>query len=153
MELSIMFEREDGGISIVHPAPAARRGGETDEQFAERIRLKDVPAGLPSEVIRKADIPHNRRFRDAWRKAGRGVTVDVTAAKGIVLADVRAERTRRLDESDKEKIRLDEVGTPQEQKALREKRQALRDLPAIVEAQIAVMTAEQLEAYQVAWPA
>jgi hypothetical protein len=151
MDLCIVWEREDGGVSVTHPAPNARKEGETDEQFLDRIRLKDVPDGKPFHVQRKESLP-SRRFRNAWTRTSDGIEIDTPRARGLLVAEVRAERNRRLAETDTDKSRIDEIGTPQEQKAIKDKRQKLRDLPAVVESEIATLTVEQLEAYQPAWP-
>ena len=151
MHLCIVWERADGGVCVTHPAPNARLGNETDEQFAERIRIKDIPAGKPHHIQRSDALP-GRRFREAWRQVGGGIGVDLPSARSIVMADLRAERNRRLTETDAEKNRLDDVGTSQEKNALRVRRQALRDLPVVVAAEIAAMTAEQMELHSPTWP-
>lgn len=152
MNLCIVWEREDGGVSITYPVPQARADGETDEQFAERIRIKDVPAGRPFHVQRKDTLPTSRRLRNAWKKGSGIITLDLPTARKLIVEEIRAERDRRLAESDKEKFRLDDVGSPQEQAKLKAKRQSLRDLPAKVETEIATLTDVQLEAYTPTWP-
>lgn len=52
----IIFPNDEGGVSIVVPAPDA-----TLEQV-----LKTVPAGKPYKVVEVADVPTDRTFRDAW---------------------------------------------------------------------------------------
>jgi hypothetical protein len=48
--------------------PAVYRD-ETDEEFAEWIAAKDVPAGKSFEIVDVSDIPEDRTFRDAWEFA------------------------------------------------------------------------------------
>jgi hypothetical protein len=48
--------------------PAVYRD-ETDEEFAEWIAAKDVPAGKPFQIVDVSDIPEDRTFRDAWEFA------------------------------------------------------------------------------------
>ncbi len=52
----IIFPNDEGGVSIVVPAPDA-----TLEQV-----LKAVPAGKPYKVVEVADVPTDRTFRGAW---------------------------------------------------------------------------------------
>ena len=48
--------------------PAVYRD-ETDEEFAEWIAAKDVPAGKPFKIVDVSDIPEDRTFRAAWEYA------------------------------------------------------------------------------------
>jgi hypothetical protein len=48
--------------------PAVYRD-ETDQEFAEWIAAKDVPAGKPFQILDVSDIPEDRTFRDAWEFA------------------------------------------------------------------------------------
>jgi hypothetical protein len=52
----VIFPNDEGGVSIVVPAPGA-----TLEDV-----LKAVPAGKPYQVVAVEDIPSDRTFRDAW---------------------------------------------------------------------------------------
>ena len=92
-----------------------------------------------------------RRFRPCWRWTGTGVAVDLPLAKQQRLAEIRAERNRRLDASDKDYLRAIDLGTPAEIDAMRTYRQALRDVPQIVNLDV-VRDAVELEAYQPVWP-
>ena len=59
MNLRIICPNDDGGVSIVIPAPEC---GLTIEEIA----AKDVPAGKPYKIVDVADIPTDRTFRNAW---------------------------------------------------------------------------------------
>lgn len=59
MEKRIIYQREDGGVAVIVPAPEC---GLTVEEIAE----KDVPSGKPYKIVDVADIPSDRTFRDAW---------------------------------------------------------------------------------------
>jgi len=52
----VIFPNDDGGVSIIVPAP-----GVTLEQV-----LLAVPAGKPYKVVSVDDIPTDRTFRNAW---------------------------------------------------------------------------------------
>jgi hypothetical protein len=171
----IVFSRPDGGVSVIIPAPQYRRPGEDDGPFLARVLARNQEVGhAPLEgctVVDVADLPpprlrkflvvtpagevvetQRRLFRGCWRMAGGRPVEDEGLCRDRTLAEVRKERDARLDASDKDKARLDDVGTPGQQQAHRQYRQALRDLPAVVAQQIAAMTPDELEAYQAPWP-
>ena len=54
------------GVAVVVPAPEAVEQGETHEEFMARIAAKDVPAGVPFQIISTGDLPADRYFRNAW---------------------------------------------------------------------------------------
>ena len=57
------------------------------------LALKDVPPGVPYEIVSAADIPSDRFFRDAWIADGAAVAVDLGKAKDICHDKRRAART------------------------------------------------------------
>ena len=59
MNSRIIFPNDEGGVSIIVPAPEC---GLTIEE----IVAKDVPAGKPYKIVDVADIPTDRTFRNAW---------------------------------------------------------------------------------------
>ena len=59
MNQRIIYPNDNGGVSIIVPAPEC---GLTIEQIA----AKDVPAGKPYKIVDVADIPTDRTFRNAW---------------------------------------------------------------------------------------
>ena len=59
MNQRIIYPNDEGGVSIIVPAPEC---GLTIEEIA----AKDVPAGKPYKIVDVADIPTDRTFRAAW---------------------------------------------------------------------------------------
>lgn len=59
MAKRIIFENEEGGVSIIVPI---LESGISLEQIAK----KDVPVGVPYKIIEEEDIPQDRTFRNAW---------------------------------------------------------------------------------------
>lgn len=55
----IIYQNEDGGVSIIIPAP---NSGLTVEEVA----AKDVPTGKPYKIVNVSDIPADRSARNAW---------------------------------------------------------------------------------------
>ena len=62
MDARIIYPNDDGGVSIVIPAPEC---GLTIEEIA----AKDVPEGKPYKIVDASDIPTDRTFRNAWEYA------------------------------------------------------------------------------------
>ena len=59
MNQRIIYPNDDGGVSIIIPAPDCGLS-------IEEIALKDVPEGKPYKIVDVADIPSDRSFRNAW---------------------------------------------------------------------------------------
>lgn len=58
MNQRIIYENDEGGVSIIVPADC----GLTIEEIA----AKDVPAGKTYQIVDVSDIPTDRTFRNAW---------------------------------------------------------------------------------------
>ena len=59
MNQRIIFQNDEGGVSVIVPAP---NSGLTIEQIAK----KDVPTGKAYKIVDVADVPSDRTFRNAW---------------------------------------------------------------------------------------
>jgi hypothetical protein len=59
MTQRIIYKTPEGGVAVIIPAPDT---GLTIQQIA----AKDVPHGIPYEIVNVADIPEDRTFRNAW---------------------------------------------------------------------------------------
>ena len=151
----IVYVRDDGGISIIIPAPEAASQEETEDQFVSRIAAKDVPPGKSFFIVDAASIP-SRRFRNSWESQANTVTVMMSPARQQRINEVRAERLSLLAEADTELARLQDTGgSTAAINNVRQYRQALRNLPQTIQADpawIAITNAIQLEAYVIPWP-
>jgi hypothetical protein len=140
---TIVYTRPDGGCSVVHPAPAARRAKETEAAFVERIRQKDVPKDATDvRIIDKSEVPTDRTFRNAWRG---DLTVDMPKAREIHRDHLRQMRAPLLAALDVEYDKADERGDLIAKQEIAARKQALRDVtadPAIE----AARTPEELKA-------
>lgn len=58
MNKRIIYQNDDGGISIIVPADC----GLTIEEIA----AKDVPDGKTYNIVDVSEIPEDRTFRGAW---------------------------------------------------------------------------------------
>ncbi|HYE20986.1 MAG TPA: phage tail assembly chaperone [Tepidisphaeraceae bacterium] len=145
--MHLALARSDGGVSIM----ALLEGSDPAQEVAKWEGVSGGIKATRTEPVDASALP-SRRFRLAWKMGAAGVEVDLAAARGVVLSDLRAERNRRLDDSERLMSRANEIGTPSDQKAVRDYRQALRDLPAKEAVRIEAMTVAELEAYAPAWP-
>jgi hypothetical protein len=59
MNKRIVYQNDDGGISIIVPAEEC---GLTIEEIA----AKDVPTGKAYNIVDVSEIPSDREFRGAW---------------------------------------------------------------------------------------
>ena len=85
----IIFQNESGGVSVIVPTGSVE------------LALKDVPPGVPYEIVSTDDIPSDRFFRNAWVADGAAVAVDLGKAKDIghdIRRQQRAEEFQPFDE-------------------------------------------------------
>jgi hypothetical protein len=57
----IVYQNDEGGVSIITPTPEALKLYTID-----KIAQKDVPAGKVYKIVDVTDIPIDRTFRNAW---------------------------------------------------------------------------------------
>jgi hypothetical protein len=67
----IIYQNETGGVSIIIPTESVE------------LALKDVPEGVPYEIVDEADIPSDRYFRNAWVMGDCCVEHDLDKCKEI----------------------------------------------------------------------
>lgn len=157
MAKCIIWRQADGSIAVSIPSENDRRKGETVQDQLDRFAARLVSDGVALGWTRLADadadsLPQSRRFRNAWRHDGEKPVVNLPLARAQVLSEIRAERNAKLDASDKELARLTDVGSAKELEDIKAKRQALRDLPAVVAAELsALTTVAELEQYRPQW--
>jgi hypothetical protein len=94
-----VFYRPDGRVTVLHPAPKARRINEADDAFYERVfasaMTKAGLSGLDFDDMDDALLPP-RAERDKWRGSkGQGVRVDGTV---VTKAERRAMVEAALDQ-------------------------------------------------------
>lgn len=154
----IPFVAPDGTVRIVVPVEPAMPG-ESEAEHAARVgdravqrdaSLADCTRLSPMDATA---LPATRRWRNQWRHAAGVIAPSVPLCRATRLAEVRAERNARLLASDGEQMKVNEGGTGQQQADWRAYRQALRDLPAAVQTELAALTtADQVAAYSPTWP-
>ena len=79
--------REDGGVSVITPAPKSRRKDETEAEWLKRVFDKATPEGVEYEDVSKDKIQQDRAFRDAWiGKKGKGISIDKVKKQEMINA-------------------------------------------------------------------
>lgn len=84
----IIYQNDTGGVAIMEAL--------NPNLTIEEVAAKDVPDGVPYEIIDVADIPKNSEFRNAWRKNGKAIETDIPAARAIAHDKRRADRDKRM---------------------------------------------------------
>lgn len=132
----IIYQNESGGISVIIP---------TGELPIEEVAAKDVPTGVPYEIVSADDIPSDRFFRNAWTMGDGCIEQDLDQCKAIGH-DIR--RTMRAAEF----VPFDEIIAKQIPGAdaadAEVSRQAIRDKYALI--QDAINVAEDPETIKLA---
>ena len=85
----IIYPTPEGGVAVIIPAESVE------------LALKDVPEGVPYEIVAADKIPSDRFFRNAWKTNGAAVEVDLGRARAIghdIRRAKRAEEFQPFDE-------------------------------------------------------
>ena len=151
----IIFERPDGGISITAPVRSQKIGEEIEDYYtniSKRVLMSLPPGTKFIGLLQRDEIPKSRYFRNQWKiNDDKKIEVDMEKAREHKMAIIRAERNRRLDNSDKLWNMVQDVGSDEDKKRMKGVRQALRDVPQNINLGV-VQTAEELEKLEPDWP-
>lgn len=143
----------DGRVAIINPVEPIQPP-ESVEEWLDRVTARAISVNpnltgyVRVAVLDVSRFPTTRRFRNVWSYIAGTVYVDEILARKQLLTEVRVLRDAALRESDHEKAKLDEIGTAEQRKSLAEYRQALRDIPAAVAEEIALLSTAAMEAYK-----
>lgn len=112
------------------------------------IAAKDVPQGVPYEIVDEADIPTDRTFRNAWTKAGKSIATDMPKARDIWRDRMREVRAPLLAALDVAYLKADEEGKLAVKAGIAAQKAALRD----VTQDAAIEAAATPEDLKTVWP-
>lgn len=138
----IIIYENGGNLHVVIPAPDFLK----NKDALNRIIEKDIPSDADYEIINSEDLPSDRTFRSAWIQDGASIKIDMPKARTIHMDTIRVERDKQLTKTDEKLLRAIEDGIDTD--SLKEKRQALRDIPQTLDLGIA-QTPEELKGL---WP-
>jgi hypothetical protein len=79
----IIYQTPEGGVAVIIPTESVE------------LALKDVPEGVPYEIVDEADIPADRFFRGAWVMGDCCIDHDLDKCRAIGHA---IRRTKRAEE-------------------------------------------------------
>ena len=85
----IIYQSESGGVSVIVPTGSVE------------LALKDVPEGVPYEIVSTDDIPSDRTFRNAWVIGNGCIEHDLDQCRDIghdIRRTMRAEEFQPFDE-------------------------------------------------------
>ena len=120
MDKRIIYTQANGQVAVIVPAP---KSGLTIEEIA----LKDVPKGTEYEIVDAAELPE-RTFRNAWRKNGKAVGIDMSEARDIHRNTLRELRNPLLEKLDVDFMQAIEANDKEAQAVIANEKQALRDV-------------------------
>ena len=143
------YMRDDGGLSIVCPAPKAdieRNLGRalSDEEYDKIVYEHSITRPLQEgliniqgdvQEIETDELPprdNNGGFRDAWKLENGKVVEDLDKAKAIVADRIRAEREPLLKALDVEFSRALETDNAEERNRIVAEKQKLRDVTEVL---------------------
>lgn len=130
MSKVIVYTREDGCVSLVHPNYAAR-GEDTEGAFISKLIKRHVPAGASNiKVVDASELPQDKTFRNAWKQNGSKIEVDMNAAREIQKQRIRQVRDPILAALDVEYIRAQEENNITKQQTIVTKKNELREAPS-----------------------
>ena len=115
----IIYPTPEGGVAVIIPA-------ETVE-----LALKDVPEGVPYEIVDVDEIPSNRFFRGAWTMGDCCIEHDLEKCKEIGHQHRRQQRAEEFAPHDeviaKQIPGVDAVEAEAARQQIREKYAAVQD--------------------------
>jgi len=84
MNQRIIYKTDDGGVAVIVPTGSVEQA------------LKDVPPGVPYEIVDAADIPSDRTFRGAWVMGDCCIEHDIDKCKELAHDKRRAKRAEEF---------------------------------------------------------
>jgi hypothetical protein len=115
----IIYQTPEGGVAVIIPAESVE------------LALKDVPEGVPYEIVDEADIPTDRFFRNAWTMGDCCIEQDLDRCKEIghdIRRAQRAEEFKPFDEVIMKQIPGADAAVAEEaRQAIREKYSDVQD--------------------------
>lgn len=131
----VLVYEDENGVKVV--VPVLQPG----QNEARALELAALPVlGRAPMVIDSKAVPVDRDYRAAWAISGNAVVEDLVKARQVAMGRCRAQRDAKLAASDGAMLKAQETGTQQDVNAMKTKRQALRDLPATIQAQLDAAT-------------
>ena len=133
-----------------------RLAGETRDEYITRLsgEAKRHSGYLQDATLLVAPPVLPNLYPESWRYRNGLVEIDLPLARAEAMALIRAERGLRIGLTDAGMMRLlEQAPSSVEAVALKDRRQALRDLPATAQTDLDTkLTAQDIAAYVPVWP-
>jgi hypothetical protein len=121
----IIYQNSEGGLSVIIPTESVE------------LALKDVPEGVPYEIVDVADIPSDRTFRGAWVMGDCCIEHDLDKCKALGHDLRRIQRNAEFAPFDeiiaKQIPGADALAAEEARQAIREKYALIQDVIDIAE--------------------
>ena len=121
----IIYQSESGGVAVIIPTESVE------------LALKDVPTGVPYEIVDVADIPSDRTFRGAWVMGECCIEHDLDKCKALGHDLRRIQRNAEFAPFDeiiaKQIPGADALAAEEARQAIREKYALIQDAIDIAE--------------------
>jgi hypothetical protein len=125
MTIKIVYKLKDSEeVRVLTPV------GDTLDRCRERLQKEHGSNIEAIKEVEDKDLPVDRYFRNAWVVCDKkGAKPCIDKAKKVHMANLRIERNKKLEASDKLMVRALESGDEFKIKKLKNEREALRDMP------------------------
>lgn len=127
----VQYDTEKKKVRISTPSPeyVARKLAEGMSETAIYQELANRVCSDPHVVMERSELPTSRYFRNCWKLDKGKVCVCEESAKSQKMAEIREKRNERLAALDGEELKNLSMGYDGKLTEVRQKKQALRDLP------------------------
>lgn len=133
--MKIIYQNQEGGISVIYP---------TGELSIQEVAAKDVPEGVPYEIVEDDAIPTDRTFRNAWVMGDCCIEHDLERCKAIGHDMRRAARAAEFAPHDEV---IAKMIPGEDAEAAEDARQEIRDRYATIQSEIdAAATPDEIKA-------
>jgi hypothetical protein len=116
----IIYPTPDGGVAVIIPTESVE------------LALKDVPEGMPYEILDASEVPTDRTFRGAWVMGDCCIEQDLDKCKALghdLRRQQRAEEFKPYDEVIMKQIPgADATAAEEARQAIREKYALIQDV-------------------------
>lgn len=125
-------------------------GGENDNTALDLVRQKTFPGRDGQSAIEPDQLPPDRFFRDAWKREGDAITIDMVAARTVFADRVIAAKAEQADVLIKSVETSQVSGDPADELEARYESLVAMDLRALGARVMAAQSTDELKAL---WPA
>lgn len=144
--------RADDEVSLIYFEDASKLEQEI-EKWKGTAHSSWLPIRSIDLVVNSLPSKKERQYRKSWRIKDNRLYINLETAKGQMLDELRRKRDAALELSDVDQVRLNDIGTAEQQRAIKIYRQKLRDFPIDVQQKLSlIISIEDLMAFEIPLP-